>query len=102
MNDESRLLQEAMKITKGLHKSGIIGMRRLQEYEALCAPIHKFTGEDIKKLRSRIQVSQSVLAQLINTSVATVRAWEAGQKNPGGPSLKLLDILARKGIQALL
>ncbi len=102
MNENSRMLKEALETAQGLHRTGVINMRRLQEYEALCNPVPKFTGEDVKVLRDRIKVSQPVLAQLINTSVSAVRAWEAGQKNPGGPSCKLLDILDRKGIEALL
>lgn len=102
MDEDSRLLREALETARGMHKSGVIDIRRLREYEALCAPVRKFTGDDVRELRNRIQVSQSVLAQLINISAATVRAWEAGQKKPGGPSCKLLDILSRKGIQALL
>ena len=102
MNRNSRMLSEALETAQGLHGAGVIDMRRLREYEVLCAPTPKFTGEDVKELRDRINVSQPVLAHLINTSAATVRAWEAGQKNPGGPSCKLLDILNRKGIEALL
>lgn len=102
MNENSRMLTEALETAQGLHRAGVIDMRRMQEYEALCAPVPKFTGEDVKKLRDRIKVSQPVLAQLINTSASTVRAWETGQKNPGGPSCKLLDILNRKGIEVLL
>lgn len=102
MNDNSRMLKKALETAQGLHRAGVIDMRRMQEYEALCAPVPKFTGEDVKKLRDRIKVSQPVLAQLINTSASTVRAWETGQKNPGGPSCKLLDILNRKGIEVLL
>lgn len=102
MNKESRILKEALETARGFHRSGSIDVRRLQEYEALCAPVPKFTGEDVRALRDRIKVSQLVLAQLINTSASTVRAWETGQKKPDGPSCKLLDILARKGIEALL
>lgn len=102
MNERSRMLQEVLEGAQGLHRSGVIDMRRMQEYEVLCAPVPKFTGEEVKELRDRIKVSQPVLAQLINTSASTVRAWETGQKNPGGPSCKLLDILNRKGIEALL
>jgi len=43
-----------------------------------------------------------VLAGIINTSAATVRAWEAGTKKPGGPSCKLLELLDRKGLEAFL
>ena len=102
MNESSRMLNEALETAQGLHRSGVITMRRLQEYEALCAPVPKFSGEDVKALRDYIKVSQPVLAQLINTSASTVRAWEAGQKKPGGPSCKLLDLLKRKGLEALL
>lgn len=102
MSDESRMLNEALETAQGLHASGLIDMRRMQEYETLRAPVPKFTGKDVKELRDRINVSQPFFAILINTSTATVRAWEAGQKNPGGPSCKLLDILNRKGIEGLL
>lgn len=102
MNENSRMLKEALETAQGFHRAGVIDMRRMQEYEALCAPVPQFTGEDVKELRERIKVSQPVLAQLINTSASTVRAWETGQKNPGGPSCKLLDILNRKGIEVLL
>ena len=102
MSEPNRMLQEALETAQDLHRAGVIDMRKLQEYEALCSPIPKFTGEEVKELRDRIKVSQPVLARLINTSASAVRAWETGQKNPGGPSCKLLDILNRKGIEALL
>jgi putative transcriptional regulator len=36
------------------------------------------------------------------TSLSTVRLWEIGEKRPSGPSVKLLNLLDRKGLQALL
>jgi len=36
-----------------------------------------------------------------NTSVSTVQKWEQGQKRPNGPSLKLLNLIERKGLEAL-
>jgi putative transcriptional regulator len=45
---------------------------------------------------------QAVLAAVLNTNVSTVRQWEIGEKRPSGPSLKLLDLLDRKGLGALL
>ena len=50
----------------------------------------------------REQVSQTVLASLLNTSASTVRKWEIGDKSPSGPSCKLLNLLDRKGLQAVL
>ena len=49
----------------------------------------------------REKVSQAVFAAYLNTSVSTVQKWEIGEKQPGGPALKLLDLGERKGLKAL-
>ena len=36
------------------------------------------------------------------TSLSTVRKWEVGDKKPGGPSLKLLNLIERKGLEAVI
>jgi putative transcriptional regulator len=47
-------------------------------------------------------LSQAVLTSVLNTSISTVRKWEIGDKHPSGPSLKLLNLLDRKGLEALI
>jgi putative transcriptional regulator len=47
-------------------------------------------------------VSQAAFAAVINTSVSTVQKWEIGDKKPSGPSLKLLTLIQRKGLEAVL
>lgn len=42
-----------------------------------------------------------ILADMLNTIVSTVQKWEIGENRPSGPSLKLLNLIQRKGIQAL-
>ena len=77
--------------------------RKQQKYDALCLePIPPYDSKKINALRKSLQVSQSVLASVLNTSLSTVRKWEIGEKNPSGPSLKLLDLLERKGLEAVL
>jgi len=39
---------------------------------------------------------------VLNTSLSTIRQWEIGEKRPSGPSLKLLDLLDRKGLETLI
>lgn len=56
----------------------------------------------IRALRARHKLSQAVLASVLNTSLSTVRQWEIGEKHPSGPSLKLLNLLDRKGLEALI
>ena len=104
MNERSRIIEEMYETAQGMRSAGIIDKRRMREYEALYTAnsVSKYTGETVKELRSRLNVSQTALALIINTSAATVRAWEAGAKKPGGPSCKLLNLLERKGIDALL
>jgi putative transcriptional regulator len=38
---------------------------------------------------------------MLNISASTVRKWEAGDKQPSGPSQKLLDLIDRKGLDAV-
>ena len=88
---------------KDLHALGFIDKRALRSYDALCIePASDYNPDQIRKLRSRYRLSQAVLAAMLNTSLSTVQKWEIGDKHPGGPSLKLLTILDRKGIEALI
>ena len=104
MTKPSRIIEEMHETVQGLHAGGLSVERRMREVETLyrANQVPKFTADSVKALRSRLNVSQAALAIIINTSAATVRAWEAGTKNPGGPSCKLLEMLDRKGLEALL
>lgn len=48
----------------------------------------------IRDIRRSLNVSQGVLAGLLNVSPATVQAWEQGIRVPDGASLRLLEIAA--------
>jgi putative transcriptional regulator len=75
----------------------------MRRYDALCLePVPAYTAEQIRSLRERYRLSQAVLASILNTSLSTVQKWEIGEKHPGGPSLKLLNILDRKGLDTLI
>jgi putative transcriptional regulator len=38
---------------------------------------------------------------MIGVGVSTVAQWEQGNKKPGGSSARLLDVIDRKGIEAI-
>lgn len=100
---KSRILEAVHETARDLHAAGFIDKRRMREYDALClAPIPSYSSRRIRALRQRYKLSQTVLASVLNTSVSTVRQWEIGEKRPSGPSLKLLDLLDRKGLEALI
>lgn len=46
-------------------------------------------------------VSQSVFASYLNVTKDSVSKWERGEKKPAGPSLKLLSLVERKGLDGI-
>ena len=74
----------------------------MRKYDILCMePIPEYDAKRIRALRKHLHLSQTVLAAVLNTSVSTVRKWEVGDKKPSGPSLKLLSLIERKGLEAV-
>ena len=99
----SRILDAVHETAGDLHAAGFIDMRAMQKYDALCLePIPTYSSAKIRALRARHKLSQAVLATVLNTSLSTVRQWEIGDKQPSGPSLKLLSLLDRKGLEVLI
>lgn len=97
------LLEVAHKTAKGLHKIGLVDKLTMHEFDALCLPpIKKFTANEIKKLRAKEKMSQPVMAQILNVSPSTVKHWEIGDKHPNGAALKLLNLIAEKGLSVLI
>lgn len=101
--EKSRILDMVHETARDLHDLGFIDKRAMRRYDALrLEPVPAYSAEEIRALRERYRLSQAVLASILNTSLSTVQKWEIGEKHPGGPSLKLLNILDRKGLDALI
>ena len=99
----SRILDSVHETARDLQSLGFIDKRTMRRYDALCLdPISIYTAEQIRELRERTQVSQAVLAAVLNVSVSTVQKWEINEKHPSGASLKLLNLLDRKGLEVLI
>ena len=100
---KSRILEEVHASAKDLHDVGLISKRRMAEFDALCnLEVKEISPAQIKRLREKEHVSQAVFAAILNTSVSTIQKWEVGDKKPSGPSLKLLSLLERKGLEAVI
>lgn len=56
-------------------------------------PTKKFSGEQVRNIRVKNNLTQSLLAKYIGVSKKTVEAWEAGRNVPNGPSSRLLEML---------
>ncbi len=98
----SKILEAVHDTAKGLHKAGVLDATTMREFDALCLPpIKTYSPAQIRRLRVRNKASQAVFAAYLNTSPSTVQKWEQGQKKPNGPSLKLLNLVDKKGLEAL-
>ena len=88
---------------RDLHKSGVVDEVTMRNIENLCLPdVPDYTGEEIVDIRKKYKLSQAAMASVCNISPSTVQKWERGAKRPSGPSLKLLDLMNRKGLDVLV
>ncbi|WP_337187111.1 DNA-binding transcriptional regulator [Phenylobacterium sp.] len=99
---KSGILASVHDTVAGLHRAGVVGKATLREFDALClTPVEPMTPAEIRALREREQVSQPVFAHYLNVRKDAVSKWERGEKRPDGPSLKLLNLVRAKGLQAI-
>ena len=62
------------------------------------SPARKFSGDDVRSIRLKNNLTQSVLAKYLCVSKKTIEAWESGRNTPNGPSSRLLELLDRQAI----
>ncbi|CDG51413.1 DNA-binding transcriptional regulator [Halomonas profundus] len=99
---DKSILDMVHETAQDLHAAGVMKETTLREFDALCLPpVKEYTAIQIKRIRTKNHASQGVFAAYLNTSVSTVQKWEQGQKKPNGPSLKLLNLVAEKGLEIL-
>jgi putative transcriptional regulator len=98
----SDALEALHESVQGLHRLGLVDTKTMREFDASClTPVEKFTPRQIAQLRERAGVSQAVFASYLNVTAGLVSKWERGEKKPQGPSLKLLSLVQRKGLEAI-
>lgn len=85
-----------------LHDAGTIDKRTMRRFDEAClTPIRPLKPKEIKAIREREQVSQSVFAAYLNVTSSLVSQWERGEKRPSGASLKLLSLVEKNGLAAV-
>ena len=99
----SKLVESVRRDLAALQKAGAIGKVPMRQFDVICPPpVRAFSAADIKRLRARLKFSQPVFAHLLHTTASTVRKWEQGDTRPAGPALKLLNVIANKGLEVVL
>jgi putative transcriptional regulator len=104
----NRLAEALIETADDMRRLGIIDaaahekitVRHLGKQALVAA--EPITGEEIRKLRERAHLSQAVFARYLNLTVGYVSQLERGTKQPKGPALALLNVIRRKGVEAIL
>jgi putative transcriptional regulator len=100
MNDS--ILDVIHETAKVLNEAGVMDVQTMREFDVLCLPeVERYDARRIKAIRKNAHVSQAVFAAYLNTTPSTVKQWEQGSKKPRGTSLKLLNLVANKGLEVL-
>lgn len=99
----SKIIESLRDDLLALHGMGALDKVTMREFDAICpAPVRDLSAVEIRRLRERLKFSQPVFAHHLHTTASTVRKWEQGETRPAGPALKLLNVIADKGLQAIL
>jgi putative transcriptional regulator len=87
---------------EALQEVGAIDKQTMREFDDAClTPIHVLAPQEIRAIRERENISQPVFARYLNVSKNLVSDWERGVKKPGGPALRLLTVIQKKGLEAI-
>lgn len=103
----SRLAREIVEMADAQHRLGLMDDATYQKITArhlgpsplpTSAPM---TGAEIRAVREQAQLSQAALARYLNVTTGQVSQLERGTKQAKGPTLVLLNVIRRKGIEAI-
>src|SRR5438477_7415680 len=91
------------KSAEALYRAGAIGKVTMREFNTTCLEVvEDIRPSEIRALREREQVSQPVFACYLNVSKNLVSDWERGKRKPGGAALRLLSVIQKHGIEAIV
>jgi putative transcriptional regulator len=103
--EDRRILEEMMEMAQALHGHGLISKQDMTKMNLICESPPHFTPESVTSIRvEKAKVSQSVFASMLNVSVSAVQKWESPSsgKHPSGAAAKLLQLIEKRGLEAIL
>lgn len=104
----SQLVEAILETAGDLHRLGIMDDEQynkitVRHLGAQPLPTAKpISSKEIRKIREKANLSQAAFARSLNLSVGYISQLERGTKEPKGPALALLNVIRRKGFEAIL
>jgi len=87
---------------QGLLNAGLLDKQTMRRFEeASLTPVRPLQPAEIRSLREREGASQAIFTRYMNVTTSLVSRWERGKKRPQGASLKLLSLVAARGLEAI-
>ncbi|EHL32108.1 helix-turn-helix domain-containing protein [Legionella drancourtii] len=75
----------------------------IKEIETLgLSEVEELLPDEIKAMRSKEKISQSVMARILNVTTSTYQKWERGEVHPKGANLKLLRLAYDHGVSYIM
>jgi putative transcriptional regulator len=98
-NYRSEAMSAIHETMEALRDVGAIGKRTMRQFDDAClTAVRPLKPREIRAIRERARVSQTVFASYLNVTSSLVSKWERGEKRPSGASLKLLSLVEKKGL----
>lgn len=99
---KSEVLASVHEAASDLAKAGYVDKATMRAFDVGCLTnVEALTPAEIKAIRQRERVSQAVFAAYLHVTTGLVSKWERGEKKPQGASLKLLNLVRKKGLDVV-
>ena len=85
-----------------LRSVGAIDKKTMREFDESCLKPPSFNARDVLRIRRKVHVSQEVLARYMGITKSTVVKWESADNTPSPMAQRLLKIIDKLGIDALI
>lgn len=105
---QSRLTEALLETAEGMHRTGLLNEA---EYSKITVGLlgtqplstaKPISSKQIREMRECANLSQAAFARYLNLTPGYISQLERGTKQPKGPALALLNVIKRKGFEAIL
>jgi putative transcriptional regulator len=104
----NRVVEMILETAGDMHRLGMLDDEEFQQITvrhlgAQTLPTAEpISAKEIRSLRERTKLSQAAFARYLNLTTGYISQLERGAKQPKGPALALLNVIRRKGFEAIM